>query len=132
MQNIFRHIALKRIITAFLLPFVLVYANGSAVAWCIYLWEWEDIVTHYCQAYSTEECDGKAFVNAVLEKKDNRYPALPHAPQNIQELRSTAARFLHVHLIHYTTHQSSLFEEFSSPHRGYLRDVFRPPCVLLS
>lgn len=131
MLAFFRHIAPKRCVTALLLPFVLVFTHGSTVAWVIYFWEWEDIVTHYCQEYSTAECDGKAFVNAVLEHKDGRYPALPHAPQNIQEMRSVAARVLSVSFASpYFTY--SLFpQNVLFPHRGFLRGVFRPPCSVV-
>lgn len=108
----------------------MVYANGEAVAWCIYLWEWEDIVTHYCQSYSTEECDGKEYVKAVLEKQDNRYPALPHAPFNVQKMRSTPAR----NIISVITLTPQIIPHFSATvcmvHRGFVRGVFRPPSMI--
>ena len=126
-----RHILAMRLVTALLLPFVLVYSHGAAVAWGIYLWEWEDIVTHYCQEYSTSECDGKAFVNAMLDKKDGRYPSLPHAPQNIQEMRAVAARALESRL---TTPKTDFLPSTvitSLPHRGFIRGVFHPPCSVV-
>lgn len=127
MLTAFRHIVAVRLTTALLLPFVLVYAHGAAVVWGIYLWEWEDIVTHYCQEFSTSQCDGKAYVNAMLEKKDSRYPALPRAPQNIQEMRSVP---VHLHKSRLTIPSIDLSPSSvitSPPHRGFVRGVFRPP-----
>ncbi len=120
-----------RFIGAFLLPFVLVYAHGAAVAWCIYLWEWEDIVTHYCQQYSTDECDGKAYMNAVLDHTDTRYPALPHAPTNIQEMRSVAPTWLKLHFFSSPHTFLSFTTIRQNPRKGWLRGVFRPPAFPL-
>ncbi len=117
------------IVAILVLPFVVVYTHGVSVAWLIYLHEWEDIVTHYCQEFSTEECDGKAFVNAVLDAQHDPQNSLPKPPVSIQEMRAIllfAAAQAHKTLVRFfhTDHHTD------SPLRGYLRGVFRPPCIL--
>lgn len=118
----------QQAIALLLMPFLLVYANGMAMVWLIYQWEWEDIVTHHCQQFSTTECDGKAYVNAVLDARHGDDTSLPRPPSAIQELRALIPT--HVFIPHSRfAKRCFAVVPVQSPHPGFSLGVFRPPCL---
>jgi hypothetical protein len=111
---------------------VLVYTEGISVVWCIFVFEQEDIVANYCQQFSLDECDGKAYVVALLDatfldaSATNRQSA-PKPPVTLPELRA---------IIHNPALSASLwrgivrFFWLNLPiQRGFKPCVFHPPTV---
>lgn len=136
MVSFLRYTAPQRIIALVLLPFVLVYIHGASVAWLIYEWEWEDILTHHFQTLNpydaSNKARGAAYIHQALEKHDAPVPDAPQPPLEIQELRAVLHE-LSAHLPEINFFQSRIIPRATGlPTRGFFAEVFRPPCDLCS
>ena len=128
-----RHTIPQRIITALLLPFVIVAMNGTGFAWLIYEWEWEDILTHHYQTLDPNDASnkavGRAYICEILERNTAQDPTLPKPPVVVQELRSiltTLPTTLQARILTYTFFST---DTEGAPLLGFLRNVFRPPTL---
>ncbi len=135
MMIFFRHSLAQRIITAFLLPLVLVALNGTGVALCIYEFEWEDILTHHYQHFDPTNLSNKAlgreFITRVLENnKHGNDHTLPKPAATTPDLRAvpTVSALPLIPAIHHTITFTPRTQGFLL--RGSLPDIFHPPLVL--
>lgn len=114
-------------VTIVLLPCLIVYIHGISVIWLIYQFEWEDIVTHHCQQYSLEECDGKQYINFILDAAPADAQRLPQPPATVDELRA---------MLQYNNAITApqvfcsilLYSLPEATHRGFRVKIFHPPC----
>ncbi|MCS6809496.1 MAG: hypothetical protein RML40_11885 [Bacteroidota bacterium] len=117
---------------AFLLPCVLIALNGTGIAWCIYEWEWEDILTHYYQSSDPTNPNnkhlGRTFITRILENnKHGSDPTLPKPAAITPDIRAIqvllptepAPPMSHCRYI--------LFRSKGSVSLGCTREVFHPP-----
>lgn len=131
-MSYFRRSLTQRIVTAFLLPLVLVALNGTGLAWCIYEWEWEDILTHHYQHFDpnnpVNKEIGRGYITRVLENnKHGNDSTLPKPAATTPDLRAVQSSCA-------LTPIPALSQEIlPAPHsqgtllRGSDRDIFHPP-----
>ncbi len=132
-MNCFRYPIVQRLITALLLPFVLVATNGSGFAWAIYEWEWEDILTHHYQTLDPNNANNKAlgrtFVCKILDQNTGQDPAQPKPPVVLQELRAVLTFQAFSENTAFTPSIRSTPRSEGSPLLGFHADVFHPPTL---
>ncbi len=132
-MNCFRYPIVQRLITALLLPFVLVATNGSGFAWAIYEWEWEDILTHHYQALDPNNASNKAlgrtFVCKILDQNTGQDPTQPKPPVVLQELRAVLAVQSFSQHTALTVHTRITPRSAGSTLLGFHADVFHPPTL---
>jgi len=117
------------IVSALTLAFFVVYAHGMAVIWCIYLYEKEDIVIHYCQHLDPTTCDGTQYVLSVLEGSSHKEssPLAPKPPATLQELRAVATNRVLNPTPNHSSRDALVWLVCAVPLRGVAQSVFHPP-----
>lgn len=129
-----RHSIVQRLITALLLPFVLVAMNGTGFAWAIYEWEWVDILTHHYQMLDPNDENNKAFgrgyMREILDKDTEQDSTLPKPPVVIQELQAILTTLSYSHHAHLLTRFLIPPCTEGAPILGFFADIFRPPTIV--
>ena len=133
-MRLFRHSAMQHLVTAVLLPFVLIAMNGIGFAWVIYEWEWEDILTHHYQTLDPNDVSNKAlgrgYVCEILDKSTGQDPTLPKPPIVIQELRAVLTTKPHTLQSHFSATLLLPPCKEGAPSLGFFDSIFRPPTVV--